>query len=549
MEGAGEELSEPQRLLQLSEQVDTSLQELERLQTRYNAETTTVSTGQLPAELRGDPRVEGWTQDLQAQTEFYSLLQRRQEDLLEDCSDTLDDFEKKEKLLRAEVALLMEKLDAVAETDDTRAQRELDEFEALNAHIKQLKEESSLKMVQNESLAGQLQALEGELGAAEEELRVAQAREEELRRCLAEEREAERREADELRTLDEELRADRGLLEDRERELQGLLELRRECHNRLQNLKGNIRVYLRVKPLTGQRSLVTAMGRSVRLEVPARLLKSDNQLREHQFTFEHVFDHSCAQEVVFDELRSLMMSVVDGYSVCIVAYGATGAGKTFTIVGDGSEAQKGLAPRALENLFETLGAAGGFERQWTATASLREIYLDTVKSLSEGEEEAVPIANVYEAFRVLQRALDRRVTMSTSSNERSSRSHLVFSLNVRSAPSGEGEQRNGNLVLVDLAGSERLDSAKVQGDRLKEMMSINKSLSALGDVMNALYRREKFVPFRNSKLTTVLQEYLCGDAKVVMIVNLSSDERDYPFSLASLKFAAKVGEVEGLGRA
>ena len=149
---------------------------------------------------------------------------------------------------------------------------------------------------------------------------------------------------------------------------------------------------------------------------------------------------------------------------------------------------------------------------------------------------------------MLQQAINKRVVKKTEKNDDSSRSHLLFKLIVNNFDKNDGKNSTGTLVLVDLAGSERLNESKTYGESFKETQHINKSLSSLGDVMSALYRKENYIPFRNSKLTLLLQDYLIGDSKAVMIVNLSSDEQDFNSTLTSLNFAKQVKKVEKLNK-
>lgn len=133
-----------------------------------------------------------------------------------------------------------------------------------------------------------------------------------------------------------------------------------------------------------------------------------------------------------------------------------------------------------------------------------------------------------------------RKTSATNMNERSSRSHLIVSLRLEGTNTVTNEIRNGSLVLVDLAGSERIKQSKVEGDSLKETQFINKSLSSLGTVINGIRKKLEHIPFRNSKLTHVLQRYLEGDSKTLMFVNISPDIEDAFQTKISLNFAESV---------
>ncbi|KAL1563861.1 Kinesin-like protein KIN-14P [Salvia divinorum] len=140
--------------------------------------------------------------------------------------------------------------------------------------------------------------------------------------------------------------------------------------------------------------------------------------------------------------------------------------------------------------------------------------------------------------------LQNRAKSSTAMNERSSRSHSIVSIHTRGTDLKSGSSLRGSLHLVDLAGSERIDRSEVTGDRLKEAQHINKSLSALGDVVFALLQKSAHVPYRNSKLTQVLQSSLGGHAKTLMFVQLNPDATSFSETLSTLKFAERVSGVE-----
>ena len=129
-------------------------------------------------------------------------------------------------------------------------------------------------------------------------------------------------------------------------------------------------------------------------------------------------------------------------------------------------------------------------------------------------------------------------------NESSSRSHLIVTLRLEGVNQATNEVRNGSLVLVDLAGSERIKQSKVEGENLKETQFINKSLSSLSTVINGIKRKSDHIPFRNSKLTHVLQRYLEGDSKTLMFVNISPDDGDTFQTKNSLAFAEGVRDCK-----
>lgn len=248
--------------------------------------------------------------------------------------------------------------------------------------------------------------------------------------------------------------------------------------------------------------------------------------------------------------------------------GQTGSGKTYTMTGPDADDRRGVTYRALEDLFD-YKEERSVEVQYEITVQMVEIYNEQVKDLlsppTGGEESAkVKEINVKMANRrsSLEGLASRRVeceedileameeggrnraTACTKMNDVSSRSHSITLINVQ----GHGEwQTSGTLYLVDLAGSERVGRSDASGDRLKEAQHINKSLSALGDVMTALQNGDKHVPYRNSKLTSILQGPLSNRGKAMMFVHLNPHSTALQETLSTLAFADRVSTVD-LGR-
>ncbi|KAK8551590.1 hypothetical protein V6N13_120046 [Hibiscus sabdariffa] len=156
----------------------------------------------------------------------------------------------------------------------------------------------------------------------------------------------------------------------------------------------------------------------------------------------------------------------------------------------------------------------------------------------------VDVSTITEISSLLRQAAQSRSVGRTQMNEQSSRSHMVFTLRISGINEGTEQQVQGVLNLIDLAGSERLSKSGATGDRLRETQAINKSLSCLSDVIFALAKKEDHVPFRNSKLTYLLQPCLGGDSKTLMFVNVSPEPSSVGESLCSLRFAARVNACE-----
>nr|BAA19676.1 KIFC1 [Mus musculus] len=373
--------------------------------------------------------------------------------------------------------------------------------------------------------------------------------------------------------------------------LYGLEMERRRLHNQLQELKGNIRVFCRVRPVLAGEStpspgfLVFPPGPAGPSDPPTGLSLSRSDDRRstltgapaptvrHDFSFDRVFPPGSKQEEVFEEIAMLVQSALDGYPVCIFAYGQTGSGKTFTMEGGprGDPQLEGLIPRAMRHLFSVAQEMSGQGWTYSFVASYVEIYNETVRDLlatglrkgqggeceirraSPGSEELtvtnvryVPVSCEKEVEALLHLAHQNRAVAHTAQNKRSSRSHSVFQLQISGEHAARGLQCGAPLNLVDLAGSERLDPGLHLGpgerDRLRETQAINSSLSTLGLVIMALSNKESHVPYRNRKLTYLLQNSLGGSAKMLMFVNISPLEENVSESLNSLRFASKVNQ-------
>ncbi|KAG5529883.1 hypothetical protein RHGRI_030303 [Rhododendron griersonianum] len=260
-------------------------------------------------------------------------------------------------------------------------------------------------------------------------------------------------------------------------------------------------------------------------------------------------------------MQYLVQSAVDGYNVCIFAYGQTGSGKTFTIYG--SEKNPGLTPRATSELFKILKRDSN-KFSFSLKAYMVELYQDTlvdlllpknakrpkldIKKDSKGmvsiENATVISITTHEELKsIIQRGSERRHTTGTLMNEESSRSHLILSVVVESTNLQSQAIAKGKLSFVDLAGSERVKKSGSSGSSLKEAQSINKSLSALGDVISALSSGNQHIPYRNHKLTMLMSDSLGGNAKTLMFVNLSPAESNLDESYNSLTYASRVRSI------
>ncbi|GFZ01375.1 P-loop nucleoside triphosphate hydrolases superfamily protein with CH (Calponin Homology) domain-containing protein [Actinidia rufa] len=317
----------------------------------------------------------------------------------------------------------------------------------------------------------------------------------------------------------------------------------RKLYNEVQDLKGNIRVYCRIRPfLPGQcqkKTTIEYIGENGELVVsnPLKQGKDNHRL----FKFNKVFGLAATQEEVFLDTQPLIRSVLDGYNVCIFAYGQTGSGKTYTMSGPNLSTEDwGVNYRALNDLFH-ISQSRKNSIAYEVCVQMVEIYNERVPV---PDASIHPVKSTEDILELMNIGLMNRAVGSTALNERSSRSHSVLTVHVRGIDLESDTVLRGCLHLVDLAGSERVDRSEATGDRLREAQHINKSLSALGDVIFSLAQKSPHVPYRNSKLTQVLQSSLGGQAKTLMFVQLNPDVESYSETISTLKFAERVSGVE-----
>lgn len=332
---------------------------------------------------------------------------------------------------------------------------------------------------------------------------------------------------------------------------------RKKLHNIIQELKGNIRVYMRCRPPTAREiENYHSDALCVSFVGPGEVKVVNEKNREKSWEFDEVFDLNTTQEQVYADVSQLVTSVLDGYNVCIFAYGQTGSGKTHTMMGPPEN--RGVNTRALADLFQRTRARAG---EWTdtITVSILEVYNEEIRDLlvPPGSNEdkltvkmgehgnyvqgltQVPVDDDEAVLRLFATADRNRASAITNMNEHSSRSHMMLTVNVISEFHSTGVVYRGKLNLVDLAGSERLDKSGAVGQALKEAQNINKSLSALGDVIAARAQKAAHIPFRNSTLTYLLQDSLSQDSKTLMIVCVSPVLYNAEETFCSLNFASR----------
>uniref|UniRef100_A0A8C5M6N7 Kinesin-like protein n=1 Tax=Leptobrachium leishanense TaxID=445787 RepID=A0A8C5M6N7_9ANUR len=324
---------------------------------------------------------------------------------------------------------------------------------------------------------------------------------------------------------------------------------RRLLYNQLQELRGNIRVFCRCR---------RDDGKGGHLEFPSdeEILVMNNGGKK-KFRFDQVFVPQCTQVDVFEGTLPIVKSCADGYNVSILAYGQTGSGKTYTMMGNGQN--PGVNIRCIREL---LCICQERERiKYTIKISMLEIYNETLWDLlsengnsqleirSQGKTVTVPGLTETEVLteddikKTMSLGERNRTVATTKMNTESSRSHLMVILRVNGVDSISGVGSSATLTLCDLAGSERISKTEATGQRLVEAAAINKSLTALGQVFSALKSNALHVPYRNSKLTHLLQPSLSGHAKACVFVNISPDIKDVAETLSSLQFGSSIQQI------
>ena len=330
---------------------------------------------------------------------------------------------------------------------------------------------------------------------------------------------------------------------------------RRETYNKIQDLKGNLRVYCRIKPLAGN---ATSECVSIVDDMTIRIKDLDTeQHTDHEFDL--VIGPNATQEEIFEEAKPLATSVLDGYNVCIFAYGQTGSGKTYTM--EGPPNNRGINYRTVKELFQVAKDRSD-DYQFTLSVSVMEIYNDKAFDLSNGKTPCKirwagddvgvvvePLAKKQvncadDVQNALDKAYANRSIAGTNMNAQSSRSHCILTVYVTAMNLSTNTQIRGKLHLIDLAGSERIKQSGVEGDRLKEAAHINISLTHLKTVIQALANKKGFVSYRNSTLTSLLQDSLGGNCKCLMFAAISGETKNVPESVCTIKYAAEARKVE-----
>ncbi|XP_062398256.1 uncharacterized protein si:dkey-96l17.6 [Sardina pilchardus] len=330
----------------------------------------------------------------------------------------------------------------------------------------------------------------------------------------------------------------------------------------VENMKGKIRVFCRIRPMN--RTEIARGDSTIVSRLDEYSITVETARGQREFQFDRIFDTRCSQEEVFQDTNRLIQSAIDGFNVCIFAYGQTGSGKTYTMVGDKHLKNPGIIPRTFNKIFDIIHEnEAKFDIK--VSAYMLELYNDRLQDLFVSPAEAFSkriemkkdkkglvfaqgaetkqAASPSELFALFEQGCANRHIAATKMNVESSRSHLIIGIMVENRNLTNGTVCYGKLSLVDLAGSERAAKTGAKDSQLKEANSINKSLSALGDVISALSSDQPHVPYRNNKLTQAMQDSLGGNAKTLMFVNISPSDCNVEETLTSLIYATRVKAI------
>lgn len=283
------------------------------------------------------------------------------------------------------------------------------------------------------------------------------------------------------------------------------------------------------------------------------------------FAYDSVYDTESTQQELYDESAfPLVESALQGYNSTIFAYGQTGCGKTFTMLGIPNDLElRGIIPNSFAHIFGCISEAKN--KLFLVKCSYIEIYNEEIRDLlnydakkklelKESPDKGIFINGVSkhdvkstnDIAKAMESGNTHRIVKETAMNDTSSRSHAIFIIYVESSEEAQGRTliRAGKLNLVDLAGSERQKKTGAEGDRLKEAIKINLSLSALGNVINALVEKSRHVPYRDSKLTLLLEDSLGGNTKTLMIAVVSPADYNFDETISTLRYASRAKFIQ-----
>jgi len=336
-----------------------------------------------------------------------------------------------------------------------------------------------------------------------------------------------------------------------------------------------VKVVIRCRPMSRQEE-IDGREKIMEMDIKGGVVRARRPLSSDvkDFTFDAVYGENTIQSQFYDETGyAIVENVMDGYNGTVFAYGQTGTGKTFTMVGpDAQENQEllGVIPRTFIHIFDKINVKS--QKKYLVRASYLEIYNEEIRDLLSKTPKAklelkdhpdggvfvrdlsnLIVKGVGDLKQVMDVGQRNRSVASTLMNNESSRSHSIFTITIETAETSTVDDKEhirvGKMNMVDLAGSERQSKTGASGDTLKEATKINMSLSALGNVISALVdAKTTFIPYRDSKLTRLLQDSLGGNTKTVMCACIGPVDYNYDETLSTLRYAYRAKSIKNKPR-
>ncbi|XP_053706342.1 kinesin-like protein KIF1B isoform X13 [Synchiropus splendidus] len=346
----------------------------------------------------------------------------------------------------------------------------------------------------------------------------------------------------------------------------------------------SVKVAVRVRPFNSRETskeskcIIQMQGNTTTIlnpkapKEPAKTFSFDYSYWSHTTPEDPTF---ASQNLVYNDIgKEMLAHAFEGYNVCIFAYGQTGAGKSYTMMGKQEEGQEGIIPMLCEDLFEKINESSNNEElSYSVEVSYMEIYCERVRDLLNPKNKGnlrvrehpllgpyvedlskLAVTSYTDIADLMDAGNKARTVAATNMNETSSRSHAVFTIvftqRKHDSETDLSTEKVSKISLVDLAGSERADSTGAKGTRLKEGANINKSLTTLGKVISALAEVSKkkkktdFIPYRDSVLTWLLRENLGGNSRTAMVAALSPADINYDETLSTLRYADRAKNIK-----
>jgi kinesin family protein 5 len=315
----------------------------------------------------------------------------------------------------------------------------------------------------------------------------------------------------------------------------------------------NIKVFCRVRPLNSKEKKKND-NKAIKYKGVQTLI-----IDSKQFTFDNVFrDNSTQEDLYLNTVENIGTNILKGYNCTVIAYGLTGTGKTYTVMGTPND--KGIIPRLTQNIFNLIYEADE-DIEFLIRVSYIEIYLEKIRDLLNPTKDNLRIrdcsykgvwiqglteeyvSDMNDITKIIEWGNENRSTAETKMNEKSSRSHALFQITVIQTKISTGTKTSSKLVLVDLAGSESVGKTGASGLTLLQAQHTNKSLLTLGNVIRALYEKTSHIPYRDSKLTRILTHSLGGNSKTFLIVTCSPFFNDTEETISTMRFGTQVKSI------